>query len=170
MNSTLLDIAKRLNEHICDAERAFREQQEELELTRFERDMYKEIIVNSQNTSNSNTGSNVVFVAFYSMDNGEGVDTETCVGVFTTKIKALKAILDVCKSNKELSVSGFMINEFPVDKELETGNSIYVVQCDEEAHCEISTTILDVKCDNHIDDYKDCYTVEYIIDKVNYIE
>lgn len=169
MNSITGDIIKKLNELVCNAETSFREQQIELELTRLERDIYKEIILKSQNVSNSNRSSDIVYVSIYSKDNGEGANTETCIGVFTTKLKALNAILNVYKSNTELDVNGFMIEEYNVVQELETGNIVYVVQCDEEAHCEISTTILDVKCDN-FHDYKDCYTVEYVVDKVNYIE
>lgn len=166
MNSKISDILKRLNENFFEAEKAFREQQKELELTRFERDVYKDIIIKSQNVSKVNTSSNVVFVAVYSRDNGEGADTETCIGVFTSKTKALQAILDVCRRNRDLGVNGFTINEFDVDKQLDTGNSVYVIQCDEEAHCEIATTILDVQCHNIIDDYEDCYSVDYIVDKV----
>jgi hypothetical protein len=170
MTSKIRDIVNRLNEHLCEAEKSYREQQKELELTRLERDIYKEILIKSHNLSNYSNCSNVIHVAVYSRDNGEGVDTETCVGVFTTKTKALQAILDVCKSNTELSVNGFMIDEFNLDKEVGSRDIVYLIQCDEEAHCEISTTILDVKCDNIINDYEDCYSVEYTVDNVYYIE
>lgn len=170
MNKTISDIVRNLQQDLSKIETTFREQQKELEITRFERDVYKELFIKSQNMSNNNTSSNVVFIVIYSMDNGEGVDTQRCIGVFTTKTQALKAVLDVCKSNGELDVNGFTIEELSVDKKLETGNSVYVVQCDEEAHCEISTTILDVKCNNHINEYNDCYSVEYTVDNVYYIE
>lgn len=170
MNSKVYKGLILLKEQLLEAENDFLEQQKELEITKLERDIYKEIIINTQNTYTGTTYSNVVYVPLYSRDNGEGMDTETCIGVFTTKTKALQAILDVSKKNKELCVKGFMINEFNVDIEVGTDDIVYVIQCDEEAHCEISTTILDVKCDNLMDDYKDCYSVEYTVDKVYSIE
>ena len=170
MNRIISDIMKNLQDNLSKVEKSFKELEKELELTRLERDIYKEIVLKSQNSSIYSSDSNVVYVAIYSRDNGEGRDTDICIGVFTTKTKALKAILDVCKSNTELSVNGFGIDEFNLDKELQTGNNVYVVKCDEEEHCEISTTILDIKCDNNTDDYKDCYSEEYTIDKVYHIE
>jgi hypothetical protein len=170
MNFEIYNNVKRLNELFCEVEKSIREQQKELELTRLERDIYKSIIINSQNVSNLKRGTNIVHVVIYSRDNGEGSDTETCIGVFTSKTNAMKAVLDVCKSNAELSVDGFMINELNIDKDLQSGDNVYVIHCDEEAHCEISTTVLDVKCDNKINDYKDCYSIEYTVDKVHYIE
>lgn len=170
MNSKVYKGLILLKEQLLEAEKDFLEQQKELEITKLERDIYKEIIINTQNTYTGTNYSNVVYVPLYSRDNGEGMDTETCIGVFTTKTKALQAILDVCKKNKELCVKGFMINEFNVDIEVGTDDIVYVIQCDEEAHCEISTTILDVKCDNLMDDYKDCYNVKYTVDKVYSIE
>lgn len=171
MNSRIRDIVKHLNEHLSEAEKAFREQEREVELVKLERDIYKEILVKSHNILVSSTGcTNVVYCAIYSKDNGEGIDTDTCIGVFTTKTKALQAILEVCKNNRELNVNGFTIDEFNLEQEVDTGDSVFTIQCDEEAHCETSTTVLDVKCDNHNHGYTDCYTVEYTVDNVYHLE
>lgn len=170
MNAKLSDIAKRLNEHLSEADKAFREQQKELELTRLERDIYKEILKNTDKLYTTDGISSQVYAVIYSIDNGEGVDTDTCIGVFTKKTKALKALVDVCKNNTELDVNGFNIVPFNVGKEVQTEDIVYVIQCDEEAHCEISTSVIDVKCDAKDIDYNDCYSVEIVVDKVYDIE
>jgi hypothetical protein len=176
MNSEVVDKLKLLKQYVSEAEKAFEEQKKELELTRLERDFYKDIAINFQIDSNCNTCSNVVYVTIYSKDNGEGVDTDTCVGVFTNKLKAKQATMDVCIRNKELHFNGFTIQEFKVDKELITNDTVYVMQHDEEAYCEVSTTIVGVECYisvngyNNDELYHDCYVVDYIVDTVYHIE
>jgi hypothetical protein len=173
MNSKLYDLLKSFKVELSEVEKNFLEQQKELELTRLERDFYKEKCVNLQNVSEC---TNVAHLAIYSRDNGEGVDTESCVGVFTNKSNAMQAILEVCKNNKEIDLNGFDIRELKVDRDLKSDGTVYVMQHDEEAHCEISTSIVGVECYisvngyNNDEVYRDCYSIDYIVNKVYHIE
>jgi hypothetical protein len=174
MNSKIYDLLKSLKEQLSEVEKNFLEQQKKLELTRLERDIHKEILKEiyelTQNVPSYTQGSNVLYMNVYSCDNGEGVDTDECIGVFTKKSKAMQATVDVCMNNTELDSNGFIIVEVKVDKKIVSDDTVYVIKQDEEAHCEISTTILDVKINNKNDDYKDSYSVEYTVDKVYHIE
>lgn len=174
MNSKLYDLLKSSKEQLNEAEKSFLALQKELELTRLERDIHKEVLKEiyllTQNVPTYTQGSNVVYMNVYSHDNGEGVDTDECIGVFTKKSKAMQATVDVCMNNKQLHSNEFTIIELKVEKEVVSDDTVYVIQHDEEAHWETSTTILDVKCNDKSDDHKDSYSVEYTVDKVYHIE
>lgn len=75
------------------------------------------------------------------------------------------------KSNKhdDLNSQSFNIVEFNVNKLLSSNDTVYVVQQDIEEHCEVSTNIIDVICENTINN-NNHYTVEYKVDEVNFIE
>jgi hypothetical protein len=174
MNSKIYDILKSFREQLSEAETNFLKLQKELELTRIERDVHKEVLKEiyelTQNVPSYTEGSNTLYITVYSHDNGEGVDTEECIGVFTKKSRAMQATVDVCMNNKQLDSNAFNIIELKVDKQMISGDVVYVIKHDEEAHCEVSTTILGVKCNNKSDDYKDSYSVEYTVDKVYRID
>jgi hypothetical protein len=83
------------------------------------------------------------------------------------KSKALQSILDTCKKDTTLNVQCFKIEEFDSRQALVPNEIVRFIQHDEEAHCEISTTIMGVLDANsqelHDEEY---YTAEYIVDKV----
>lgn len=169
MNNKLPSVLKTLNDGIREAQQCIKEIQNELATSRcelkkvkLERDTYKAIL--AQGNTKSNT---LAYMTIHSCDNGEGVDTETCVGVFTTKPSALQAVLDVCKKNEELSSDDFRIEEFDVGKTLIPNEIVNVEQHDEEAHGEISTTIIGILCDTN--QHKNS-SHSYLVDKVYYIE
>jgi hypothetical protein len=172
MNSKKNKVVECLNDFLSEAERSTKALQKELAVIRLERDIYKEMLVKEQRGCNTEytKGSNVAYVTIYSRDNGEGADTCTCIGVFTRKSKALQAILDVCKKNDELSIDGFIIEEFDVGKELISDHIVNVLHFDEDAHCETSTTIVGIQCDVKPENHSQYYSVEYKVDKVYHIE
>jgi len=167
------EVLKSLNDYFHGAEQSIKDLQNqlakvklELVKVKLERDSYKEML--EQGNTKNNT---LVYMTIHSCDNGEGVNTENCIGVFTTKPLALQAILDVCKENNKISSDDFQIEEFDVGETLIHGEIVHVEQHDEEAHCEISTSIIGIQSD--INQYKNSgnsYLVEYIVDKVYYIE
>lgn len=147
-----------------EAEQALNALHEKLATVQLERDMYKEMLF-------TKTGDTKAYTSIYAVDNGEGRDTETCVGVFTTRALAMQAILDVCKKNKDLSIRAFNIEEFPVDQPLVPYATVHLVQYDEEAHCEISTSILGIECKSlRQSSVTDSYLAEYKVNTVYFIE
>ena len=159
------DVLKSVNDYFQEAERSVNELQNQLAKVTLERDIYKEML--EQVNIKSNT---IAYVAIYSCDNGEGVDTDKCIGVFTMKSLALQAISDVCNKNKEVSIDAFQVGESDVGKTLVPNEIVYIEQCDEEAHCEISTNIISILCDPIKRTYNHSYLVEYNVDKVYYID
>lgn len=79
-----------LNEYFQEVEQSLEKLKKELEIVKLERDMYKQELQECKD--NLVAQNNVVHMTVYSEDNGEGVDTEVCIGVFTTKSNAIKAI------------------------------------------------------------------------------
>ena len=156
-----------LNEYFQEVEQSLEKLKKELEIVKLERDMYKQELQECKD--NLVAQNNVVHMTVYSEDNGEGVDTEVCIGVFTTKSNAIKAILDLCNKHDDLNSQSFNIVEFNVNKLLSSNDTVYVVQQDIEEHCEVSTNIIDVICENTINN-NNHYTVEYKVDEVNFIE
>jgi hypothetical protein len=173
MDNKLPSVLKTLNDGIREAQQCIKEIQNELATARcelkkvkLERDTYKEML--TQGNTKEHT---LAYMTIHSCDNGEGVDTETCVGVFTTKPLALQAILDVCKKNEELSVDDFRIEDFDVGKALNNDEIVHVEQHDEEAHCEVSTRIIGILCDaSKHTATSHSYLREYCVDKVYCIE
>jgi hypothetical protein len=168
MNHKRQEVLNSLNDCFQEAEQRINELQNQLAKVKIERDTYKTML--EQGNTKNNT---LAYMTIHSCDNGEGVDTETCIGVFTTKPLALRAMLDVCNKNEEISLDAFRIEEFDVGKTLIHNDIVHVEQHDEEAHCEIATSIIGILCDanKHIYVYLcNSYLVEYIVDKVYYIE
>lgn len=171
MNNKKREVLKSLNDYFHGTEQCIQDLENQLAKVKLERDTYKEML--EQGNTKRNT---IAYMTIHSCDNGEGVDTETCVGVFTTKSLAMQAILDVCKKNEELSFDAFRIEEFDVGKTLIHNEIVHVEQHDEEAHCEISTSIVGILCDaNKRSDIRcqtsyHSYLVGYNVDKVYYIE
>lgn len=155
---------KSFNVLLQEAEHAVNALREKLATVQLERDMYKEML-------SKNSESPQAYTSVYTVDNGEGRDTETCIGVFTTRALAMQAILDVCKKNKDLSVHAFTIEEFPVDEPLHPDAIVKLVQYDEEAHCEVSTSILGIECKSlQQSSVTDSYLAEYKVNTVYFIE
>lgn len=139
-----------------------KELQEKLDITIHERDIYKELLKEKDNIE-----SNIVYATIYIKDNGEGVDTESCIGVFSKKSLALQAILDVCKNNAKLNINQFNVVDVDVGKVLKPNDIVYLVQCDEEANCEVSTRIVSICCEPFKENklyYSEKYTVDMLHD------
>ena len=147
---------------IEETESSMKQLNDQLAIVKLERDMYKEMCKRGDECA-----KNTAYISIYSVDNGEGVDTETCIGVFNKKSLAMQSIYEICKNN-EFDTESFRIETFDVDKELIPGEIIKIIQRDEEAHCEVSTTIIGVQSCTSIDD--DYYTVDYKINTVYFIE
>ena len=155
-----------MNSFFREAEQTIKELQDKLAKVSLERDMYKE-----QLSQKEETKGKVAYVPIYSRDNGEGVDTETCIGVFTTKSLALQAILDVCNKNKEICIEQCMVEEYDVNTPLVPNEIVRVIQYDEEGHYEVANSIIGVyneTTNNSLDD--EYYLAEYRIDEVYHIE
>jgi hypothetical protein len=129
-----------------EAEQSVKELKDKLAEVQLERDIYCENLMLLTSTEQNKKNNNVAFCTMYTVDNGEGRDTETCIGVFVTRALAMQAILDVYNKNKELCIDSFTIAEFPVDEPLQPDTMVQMVQYDEEAHCEVSTSILGIQC------------------------
>lgn len=158
---------KSFNVLLQEAEHALNALREKLATVQLERDMYKEML--SRNTESTNDTK--AYTSIYTVDNGEGRDTETCIGVFTTRALAMQAILDVCKKNKDLYIHAFTIEEFPVDEPLQPDTLVKLVQYDEEAHCEVSTSILGIECKSlQQSKVTNSYLAEYKVNTVYFIE
>ncbi len=172
MNCKRKTVLKSLNDYFQEVEKSLENLEQQLEVVKLERDLYKQQVVELQECNNKEVSKqNVAHVSVYSEDNGEGVDTEICIGVFTTKSKAINAILDLCKKHKDLNSQSFNVLQFNVSKTLLPNDTVYVIQQDREEHCEISTNIIDVYCENILkNDDNEYYTVEYKVDEVYSIE
>ena len=166
MDNKRHEVLKSLNHYFQEAEQCIKELQNQLAKVKLERDSYKEML--EQGDTKNDT---LAHMAIHSCDNGEGVETETCIGVFTTKSLALRAMLDVCQKNEEISLCDLRVEAFDVGKTLIPNEIVHVEQHDEEAHCEISTSIIGILCDiNKHTDISHSYLVEYSVDKIYYIE
>lgn len=164
------DVLVCLNNYFKETENSLEKLQHELEVVKLERDMLKQML-REEKIMHVNDKCNVAYVTIYSKDNGEGIDTETCVGVFTRKSMAMQAIVDVCTKNSSVSQDSFTVGELTCGKPLSPNDVVNVKQCDVEAHCETSTTIIGIQCGAMEDNEDDnCYTVEYIVDKVYHID
>ena len=163
------EVLQSINNVFKDLEQSIKDLEEQLAKVKLERDMYKDML--SQNTEEPKHVPRVAYMTVYTMDNSEGMDTETCIGVFTTKALAMQAILDACRQNKELNVNSFSVEEFSVDEPLQGNATVQVVQYDEETHCAVSTSILGIKCKalQH-KSFTNCYLAEYIVNRVYPIE
>lgn len=124
--------------------------EQQLLLTRIERDMYKEMLHERQ-------WEQTVYAAIYSVDNGEGANTDTCIGVFSKKSLAYKAIYDSCIENNFVT---FTIDDFNTNTKIKPGDSINVIAKDTYAHGADSTSILGVSLDLLVDG---CYTIPYVV-------
>jgi hypothetical protein len=165
------EVLQSLNNVFKDLEQSIKDLEEQLQRVQLERDMYKDMLSQVQNTNDLIHVSRVAYMSVYTMDNSEGMDTETCIGVFTTRALAMQAILDVCRQNKELNVNSFSVEEFSVDEPLVPHATVQVVQYDEETHCAVSTSILGIKCKALQDkNFPNCYLAEYIVNRVYPIE
>ena len=160
MNAKKREVLNSLDEYFQDSEQRIENLQNELAKVKLERDMYKGMLDSKHNP--------LSYMVIHRCDNGEGVDTETCVGVFTTRSLAARAVLDVCKKNEDVSFDDFLITEFFVGKTLMPGEIVQVEKHDEEAHCEVSTTIIGIRCDSDVGD--DNYIEAFVVDTVYYIE
>lgn len=160
MDAKKREVLKSLDEYFQDSEQRINELQNELAKVKLERDMYKGMLDIKRDT--------LTYMVIHRCDNGKGTDTETCVGVFTTKSLAAQAILDVCKKNEDVSFDDFLITEFFVGKTLMPGEIVQVEKLDKEAHCEVSTTIISVRCDSNVG--VDNYIEAFVVDNVYYIE
>lgn len=170
MYNTKCKLLDCLNSYIQEYEQTVKELKKELDITKLERDIYKELHMKREmNTSTQKHDDNkVVYATIFTRDNGEGADTETCVGVFTRKSLALEAIVDVCKKNNEVYPSGFTIEEFDLEKPVVSSDTVYVVLYVTEAHCEFSITVVGVRLDANTNGIY--YTEEYKVDVVYPIE
>ena len=157
MDAQKREVLSSLDEYFQDSEQRIENLQNELAKTKLERDMYKGIETNT-----------LAYMVIHRCNNGKGTDTQTCVGVFTTRSLAAQAILDVCKKNKDVSFDDFLITEFFVGKTLIPGEIVQVEKHDEEAHCEVSTTIIGIRCDSNVG--VDNYIEAFVVDTVYYIE
>ena len=101
---------------------------------------------------------NIVYVPIYTIDNGEGANTDMCIGVFSQKSFAYKAILDACTENTQLQIDSFIVEEFSTPV---MTNTINVLVQDIEAHGATSTTVLGVTTSTPS---AESTSVEYIID------
>lgn len=104
-----------------------------------ERDFYRALVEEKENTN--------VYAVIYCVDNKEWVQSETCVGVFTKKSKAISSIFDVYKRNDKLAIDAFEILEYSMSKALHKNDIVYVAEYDEESHGEVATKIRDIRCD-----------------------
>lgn len=166
MNVKRDNVIKSMNDFLQEANEKIKELREKLVKVTLQRDVYKEMLSQKQDHKN-----HIAYTVIYFRDNGEGVDTETCVGVFSTKALGLQAILDVCKENKEISFEECKMEEFEVGQALIPDEIVNVVHFDEEAHCERSTTVMGIyeeMSTNHL--HKDCYLLEYVVDRIYSIE
>lgn len=172
MNFKKKTVLQSLSDYFQEVEQSIEQLQNQLDVVKLERDLYKQQVVELQESNNKEVSKqSVAHVTVYSEDNGEGVDTEICIGVFTTKSKALYAILDLCQKHKALNSQSFDVLQFNVSKTLSPNDTVYVIQEDREEHCEISTNIIDVYCENILkNDDNEYYAVEYKVDEVYYIE
>lgn len=161
-------VLKSVNDYFHEVEQCLDKLNQQLELVSLEKDFYKQQVYELQE-DNKDLRHSLVHMVVYSEDNGEGSDTEICLGVFTRKSYAIKAILDICKKHTELDTESYNIVEIKLDKHVRTNDVVYVVQQDVEAHCEISTSIIGVQFDNTTNN-KEYYTVEYKLDDVYCIE
>jgi hypothetical protein len=154
---------KSLDAYVEEAEQTIRQLKDKLANVTLERDMYKRMLVEEGELGGA-------WMTIYSKDNGEGVDTETCVGVFTTNALAIQAILDVCAKNKDVCVDSFRVEDLKTNSPFTTGQVVKVMHYDEEMHCEVATVILDINEDTKGRTYTDCYAIEYTVDTVYHIE
>lgn len=156
------DLLTKMNEYFTNTEQTINKLNQELSIIKIERDMYKEQLIQLQKQTIVKEG--IAYTVRYTHDNGEGMDTELCIGVFSSRTKALTAIMDICKTN-ELDSIMFDIVEFDVGHPIQPKSTVYVTHEDEETHCEVSTRIIDVKM-NEVQHYtdKDVYDVKFIVD------
>lgn len=157
------DLLTKMKEYFVTAENTINNLKKEISSIKLERDAYKEQLIQLQ--QNTVVDKNVIYVAIYSHDNGEGMDTEVCIGVFSSKAKAMEAIMDVCDRNS-LDSRMFDVSEYHVENPIHSKSSLYVTHQNEEAHCEVSTRILGV----HVDPIQSCtkedvYDVEFVVDE-----
>lgn len=168
MESKRSDLVKSMNSFFREAEQTIKELQDKLAKVSLERDMYKEQLSHSRKEE---TKGKVAYVPIYSRDNGEGVDTETCIGVFTTKPLAMQAILAVCNKNKEISIKQCMIKEYDVNTPLVPNEIVRVIQYNEEGHYEVANNVIGIyneTANNSLDD--EYYLEEYRVNEVYHID
>jgi hypothetical protein len=165
LNNKQQQVLNTLKSIFDESEQSIMNLQEKLAKVQLERDILQEKFEHSKSSNH------IAYTVIYSKDNGEGVDTETCIGVFTTKALAMQTILNICNENKDLSIHAFTIEEFPVDEPLQPDVRVQVVQYDEEAHCEVSTSILGIQCKSlQQKNITDSYLTEYKVNTVYFID
>jgi hypothetical protein len=124
--------------------------------------MYKIMLYEERKLTKPNTA----YVIVYVKDNGEGMDTEQCMGVFSKRSLALQSIININRKNQKLLLSSFRVEEFNVPNSIMPNDTVHVVHYDEEAHCEISTRIVDIQLGNMKPSNAQHYIEEYKVDEI----
>lgn len=166
------DLLSKMKDYMANTKLTIDKLKAELSTVKLQRDTYKEELLQVQK-KNVDT-RHIAYTVIYASDNGEGVDTELCIGVCSSKAKALQAIVDVSQRN-EVDSNMFEVREFDVGQPLQQDCKVYVTHISEEAHCEVSTRIIGVKIvdiphsidveDVDANEEQDIYNIEYITDQ-----
>lgn len=159
------EVLTKMNEYFANTETTIEKLQQELSAVKIERDAYKEELMQLKEKTAGQ--ENIAYTVVYTHDNGEGMDTEVCIGVFSSHTKALQAIADVSVRN-DVDSRMFEITEFDVGQPIQPKSKIYVTYESEEAHCEVSTRIIGVEINTKLQDVctnKDVYDVKFIVDE-----
>lgn len=167
------DLLTKMNEYFDSTKLTIDKLKAELSTVKLQRDAYKEELVQLQEKNIDE--KHIAYTVIHTSDNREGATTEVCIGVFSSKAKALQAIVDVSQRN-EVDSNMFEVQEFNVGQPLHPGCKVYVTHLSEEAHCEVSTRIIGVQIVNiphsidvDANEEQDVYNVQYITDQYDSI-
>ena len=163
MNYKKKILLQSMHEFLEFAQTSIDKLQKELQIVTFERDMYRQIILESDTDK-----TNELFLAIYSKDIGEGYETQSCIGVFSLKSIALKAILQVSRYDHDINISQFHIEPVPTQQYYESGHIVPVVMQDILAHRREFTRIIGIRLTGKIT--HNAYCQNYIIDEIEDVQ
>jgi hypothetical protein len=116
-------------------------------------------------TDQDKVKKNCVYVLLYSRDNGEGIDTYTCCGVFRKRSKATAGKLSLV--NDGCCVASLEVKECDMSCNVEELKELNVFHCDNKEHGEMFTYITGIEGqveDNIISD--DMYKRTFVLDEL----
>lgn len=165
MESKKKELLTCLSNLITDYESTINDLKQQLAETQLDRDIYRERY--KEETQQYTHGQNkTAYVTVYMHENGEGLQSEQCIGVFSKKSLALESIRDSMSSIKP--VNSFRVETFSVDHVLIPNEDIRVAQYDDKNTHEVVTQIKGVysAASERPKELGNCYNELYKVDMV----